>query len=276
MTSLMPRLGRVLSAIALAAIVVVWISLLRGDYFNDARAYWSVDYSNLYGNSLVGRFGTYLYSPAFAQAMWPFTLMPWMVFAVFWSGLNLALLVWMARPVLAALFLFIPFSPVADEFSTGNIHLLLAAAIVIGFRFPASNALSLLTKVTPGVSVLWFLGASRLRDLGWLLGATAAIAAVSFLIAPQQWFDWIGLLRASSAVPVPADIGVIPGPLLVRVVVGAVVATGCGRLGWRWGMPVAATIALPVTWSSGLTILVALVPLYRDGVMARFLRFESR
>jgi hypothetical protein len=29
-------------------------------------------------------------------------------------------------------------------------------------------------------------------------------------------------------------------------------------------VPVAAVIALPVTWSSGLAILVALIPLYRD------------
>lgn len=260
------RVRPVLSAVALAGILFAWISLLRGDYFHDAKAYWSVDYSDLYGHSLVGRFGTYLYSPAFAQAMWPLTLLPWIAFAAVWSAINLVALIWMARPILAALLLFLPFSPVADEFSTGNVHLLLAAAIVLGFRYPPTNALSLLTKVTPGVSALWFLGAGRTRDLAILVGVTAAFAGVSFLIAPQQWFDWIGLLRASESVPVPSDIGVIPGPLWLRVFIGAAVALVCGRLGWRWGMPVAATVALPVTWSSGLAILVALIPLYRNRV----------
>jgi hypothetical protein len=266
------RLWLVLSAVALGAIVFAWISLLRGDYFHDAKAYWSVDYSNLYGGSLVGRFGTYLYSPAFAQAIWPLTLLPWIVFAAVWSALNLAVLVWMARPVLAALLLFLPFSPVTDEFSTGNISILLAAGIVLGFRYPAAHAFSLLTKVTPGISAWWFLSARRSRDLMIALGVTAGITAVSLAISWQQWLDWVTLLRSSALVHVPGSIGVIPGPLWLRVGIAAVIAVGCGRLGWRWGVPVAAAVALPVTWSSGLSILVALIPLYRDEVGALWQR----
>jgi hypothetical protein len=269
------RLWRVASAVAIGAIIFAWISLLRGDYFHDAKAYWSVDYANLYGGSLVGRFGTYLYSPAFAQAMWPLTLLPWIVFAAVWSALNLAVLIWMARPVLAALLLFIPFSPVADEFSTGNIHLLLAAAIVLSFRYPASHAFGLLTKVTPGISAWWLLGAGRTRDLMLALAITAGISAVSLAFSWHQWVDWAALLRASSTVPVPADIGVIPGPLWLRAAAAAVVAVASGRLGWRWGVPVAAMLALPVTWSSGLAILVALVPLYRDAAAEQVGQFAQ-
>jgi hypothetical protein len=263
-----------LSSVAIAAILFAWISLLRGDYFHDARAYWSVDYSDLYGHSLVGRFGTYLYSPAFAQAMWPLTRLPWLVFAAVWSGLTLVALIWMARPVLAALLLFVPFSPVTDEFSTGNISILIAAAIVLGFRYPASHAFSLLTKVTPGISAWWFLTAGRTRDLMVVVAVTAGITAVSLAISPQQWVDWAGLLRSSATVQLPGSIGVIPGPLWFRVCVAAVIAVGCGRLRWRWGVPVAAAIALPVTWSSGLAILVALIPLYRDQLRT-LLRLET-
>jgi len=255
-------------AVAYGAIGFVWIALLQGDYFHDARAYWAVDYSNLYGESLVGRFGTYLYSPAFAQLLWPLTLLPWPVFAALWSGLNLAALVWMAGPVIAALLLFIPNSPVADEISTGNIHLLIAATLVIGFRQSASYAFPLLTKVTPGVAVLWFFTAGFVRRFALALLFTAAIVVVSFLIAPQQWYDWIRLLRASSDIPVPADIAVIPGPLGLRTAIAAVLVLATGRLQWRWGVPVAATIALPVTWSSGLSVLVALIPLYRGSATA--------
>ncbi|HET7521613.1 MAG TPA: glycosyltransferase family 87 protein [Candidatus Limnocylindria bacterium] len=260
----MSRVRLVLAAAALAAIGFAWIWLLQRDYFYDARAYWALDYDNLYANSLVGRFGTYLYSPAFAQAMWPLTLLPWQVYAALWSALNLAALIWMARPVLAAVLLFVPFSPVTDEITTGNLHLLLAAALVIGFRYPASYALLLLTKVTPGVAVLWFAGARAWRKLLIALGATAAISAVSFAIGMDQWFDWIGLLRASSGVAVPPDIGVIPGPLWLRTLLAGGLAVVGGLTGWRWTVPAAATLALPVTWSSGLSILVALIPLYRD------------
>ncbi|HEY7463045.1 MAG TPA: glycosyltransferase family 87 protein [Candidatus Limnocylindria bacterium] len=260
----MSRARLALSAAALAAIGFAWIWLLQRDFFYDARAYWALDYDSLYAGSLVGRFGTYLYSPAFAQVMWPFTLLPWPLYAALWSGLNLTVLVWMARPVLAAVLLFVPFSPVTDEITTGNLHLLLAAALVIGFRFPATYALPLLTKVTPGVAVVWFAGARAWRKLLVALGATVAISAVSFAIGADQWLDWIGLLRASSGVAVPPDIGVIPGPLWLRTLIAAGLATVGGAMGWKWTVPVAATLALPVTWSSGLSILVALIPLYRD------------
>lgn len=254
-----------LVALSLAAIVFGWLWLqLQGTFFYDARAYWALDYDNLYAGSLVGRLGTYLYSPAFAQAMWPLTLLPWQVYAALWSALNLAVLVWMTRPFLAALLLFVPFSPVTDEITTGNLHLLLAAALVLSFRYPSAYALPLLTKITPGVGVLWFLGAQKWRAFLVALGTTVAIAAVSFVIGVGQWLDWIGLLRASSGVAVPGSIGVIPGPLWLRVAAAAVLVLAGGRLGWKWTVPVAATLALPVTWSSGLSILVALVPLYRD------------
>ena len=262
------NLRLLVKAVAWGAIGFAWIALLQGDYFHDAKAYWSVDYDNLYGESLVGRFGTYLYSPAFAQALWPLTLLPWPVFAAVWSGLNLAALIWMAGPVIAAVLLFIPNSPVADEISTGNIHLLIAAALVIGFRQSASYAFPLLTKVTPGVAVLWLGTAGFVRQFAMALGVTAGIVLVSFLIAPQQWRDWITLLTASSGVPVPADIAVIPGPLWLRTALAAVLVLVTGRLGWRWGVPVAATLALPVTWSSGLSVLVALIPLYRGQATA--------
>ena len=259
---------RALNAIALGAIIFAWIWLLQRDYLYDARAYWALDYDSLYADSLVGRLGTYLYSPAFAQLMWPLTLLPWPVYAALWSGLNLVALVWMARPLLAALLLFIPLSPVTDEISTGNLHLLIAAALVIGFRYPAAYALPLLTKVTPGVGVLWFAGARTWRSLAIALGVTAAIGAVSFVIAPGQWLDWIELLTASSTVPVPPEIGIIPGPLWLRGIAAAILALAGGVLRWRWTVPVAATLALPVTWSSGLSILVALIPLYRERLPA--------
>jgi hypothetical protein len=255
-----------ITALAWGAIVFVWISLQRGDYFHDAQSYWSVNYDDLYGESLVGRFGTYLYSPAFAQAMWPLTLLPWPVFAGLWSALNLAALVWMAGPVIAALLLFVPYSPVADEISTGNIHLLIAAALVIGFRQTASYAFPLLTKVTPGVGVLWFAAAGRFRQFATALIVTGTIVIVSFLIAPQQWMDWIKLLAASAGVSVPADIAVIPGPLWLRTTVAAVLVLFGGRAGWRWTVAVGAALALPVTWSSGMSVLVALIPMYRDRV----------
>ena len=59
------------------------------------------------------------------------------------------------------------------ELAGGNIHLLLAAAMVLGFRWPATWALVLLTKITPGIGLLWFVVRREWRQLAIALGATA-------------------------------------------------------------------------------------------------------
>ena len=249
--------------IAIGAIAFGWIGLnLAGIYFRDAMAYWRPDLDDLYGGRQVGVMSTYLYSPAFAQLMWPFGLLPWPAFAAFWSGLSLAALVWMVGPYVAALLFFVPFSPVVDEISTGNIHILLGAAIVIGFRWPAAWALPLLTKISPGIGILWFAGARRWRALIIGVVATLAIAAISFLTIPNGWLEWIETLRRSSELPV-TEVAVIPGPLWLRVGVAGVLAVAGGAMGKRWLAPVAAAIALPIPWSSGMSLLVASLALTR-------------
>jgi hypothetical protein len=258
------RLARDAARLAgLAVVLFVWWLLTFNDYQHDARAYWAVDLDSLYARGQVGGEDAYLYSPAFAQVMVPLTLLPWEVFAGLWAALNLAALVWMAGPALAGLLLVVPGSPVIDEVGTGNIHLMLGAAIVIAFRWPVAWALPLLTKVTPGIGVLWLAGARRWRPLAIALGATLAIVAVSFAIGPQPWFDWVDVLTGNVDRQIPTEIAVIPGPLWARAVVGAGVAVVGGWLGWRWTVPVAATMALPVPWSSGLTVLVAIIALVR-------------
>lgn len=263
--------GRVLTAVALAVLVATWAALnLRGIYFQDAVAYWRPDLDDLYGEGRVGVQSTYLYSPAFAQALWLPGLLPWPAFAAAFSALTIVALAWMVGPIAAAILLYLPFSPVADEISTGNIHLLLAAAIVIALRGgTAAWSIPLLTKVSPGVAILWHAGAREWRPL--LLGSavTAAVAAVSFVIAPAAWGDWIDTLRRSSSVAVPAEIGVIPGPLWLRTLAGGAVAVAGGWLGWRWTAPLAATLALPVPWSSGLSLLVGAWPLLKEDLRRR-------
>lgn len=258
-------LRRLPTALAVAAILFGWIGLnLSGEYFRDALAYWRPNLDDLYGGRQVGVASTYLYSPAFAQLISPLGLLPFPAFALLWSGLSLALLVWMVGPVVAALLFLVPLSPVADEISTGNIHLLLAAAIVIGLRHPWAWAVPLLTKVTPGVGVLWFAGSRRWRSLLGAVAAAAGIALVSFVLSPGAWVEWVETLRRSSEVSVSGAIAVIPGPLWARTLVGGGLAVAAGALNRPWLVPVAVTIALPVPWSSGLSVLVASLALTRE------------
>ncbi len=61
----------------------------------------------------------------------------------------------------------------------GNVHMLLALAIVLGFRWPATWSFVLLTKVTPGIGLLWFAVRREWRSLAIALGATAVLVTLS-------------------------------------------------------------------------------------------------
>ena len=114
--------------------------------------------------------GAYLYSPAFAQLIRPLTILPWPIFVTIWTAFNLAIVWWLLGrwSLPAMLFLPIPF-----EIVSGNVHLMYAAAIVLGFRASFTWALPILTKVTPGIGLAWFAVRREWRQLGLALGVTA-------------------------------------------------------------------------------------------------------
>src|SRR5207237_2518368 len=114
---------------------------------------------------------------------------------------------------------------------------LLGAAIVLGFRWPWTWAFVLLTKVTPGVGLLWFAFRREWRSLGIALGVTAAIAAVSFALRPDLWREWLDLLVAATRAPDWEFIIPIPVwfrlPVSVALLYWARERTGRGRSRWR-------------------------------------------
>lgn len=149
------------------------------------------------------------------------------------------------------------FPPVVLSIWLGNIDILLAAAMVAGFRWPAAWAFVLLTKITPGVGLLWFVVRREWRQLAFALGATAAITAVSFVLAPSLWFEW------------PASLGTIddsvfqPVPLVIRVPLAAALVVWGARTNRPWTVVVAGAIAVPWISARSLAMLVGVVPLIR-------------
>jgi hypothetical protein len=244
----------------LTVAIVLWVVVATaGSAGGDAHAYWMAR-GDLYSRGIVGGPDAYLYSPAFAQLLALPQLLPWPAFHAIWRVLidsTFALL--MGPLTIPAMFL----PPVVWELDGLNIHILLAAVAVAGFRYPALWSFALLTKVTPGVGLLWFAVRREWRNLGLALGATALISGVSFVLAPGLWVDWVGLLLH----PVEAaDIGrwsTIGIPLLPRLLAAAAIVTWGARTDRRWSVPVAMTLALPVLWTQGLTVLIGVVPLAR-------------
>ena len=114
----------------------------------DGLIYWGVNAGDPYAGATVGGVNAYLYSPAFAQVFALIGLMPREVFQIGWTLFLAAVAVWLARPWPASLLVLA--LPVSQEILIGQIHLLFAAAIVLGFRWAGTWAFVLLTKVTPG------------------------------------------------------------------------------------------------------------------------------
>ena len=230
----------------------------------DAFAYWHLDIEHPYPLA-AGAFGAFTYTPAAARLFAPAALLSWPSFLTIWLAVLVATLIWLGwRRSLMVL----AFPPVAVELYHGNIHLLMAAAIALGFRYPVAWAFIVLTKVTPGVGLIWFAVRREWRALGIAVGATAAIAAVSFAVDARLWQEWL-----SGAILRVADEGVgqptLPLPLVLRLPAAALLVAWGGLTDRKWTVPAAAALALPVPWFSGLAILAAIPALDRPQLQPR-------
>src|SRR5262245_46427144 len=176
-----------------------------------------------------------------------------------WRAILLVALVWMAGPFT----IFVLFTvPVASEINAGNIQILLALAIVMGFRYPASWSFVLLTKVTPGVGLLWFAIRRQWRALAIALGFTTALVLVSFVLRPGAWVGWMHLWTDA---PAPA---VSPYYLSFwqRLPFALAFIIWGGWKGYRWPVVVGATLALPVYYIISTSMLVGVLPYLRESL----------
>jgi hypothetical protein len=228
----------------------------------DSYAYWSVSPFHPY-EAPLGTAGSFTYSPAFALVFSPAHLLPFGVFFVLWDGFLIVNLVWLAgRKTLV----WLVFLPVPLELYHANVDLLLASVCVLGFEYPALWSIGLLTKVTPGVCLLWFVARREWRSLALALGMTAAISAVSFVVAPSAWFDWARFLATSQANgPQVNDwYQFLFPPLSLRLAAASALVVWGARTDRRWVVPLAAMIAMPVLWVISPAVLTAIPRLWRQ------------
>jgi hypothetical protein len=207
-----------------------------------------------------GTMGSFVYSPIAARLFQFDALLPWWVFLWLWTALLVGTLLWLGGRRYWLWLLAFP--PVALELYHGNIHLLIAAAIALGFRYPVAWTFVLVTKVTPGVGLLWFAVRREWRSLAIALGATAALVAVSLAFDFRLWQEWLerDLLVSFNQPPNQPQIAI---PLLVRLPVAALVVIWGARTDRKWTVPLAAALAMPVLWIAAFSVLAALPALNR-------------
>ncbi len=228
----------------------------------DLYAYWTTRDGLAYAAALQGNTGAYLYSPAFAQLIAPLTALSWPVFAGLWTALVAAPLAWLAGRY-AVLVVLLP--PVFLSVALGQLDLLFALVAVIGLRWPAVWAFPILTKITPGVGLVWFLVRGEWRSLWIALGATLAIVALSALIDSRGWADWLAMLLRMEFPKLGGGLWFLPLPLGFRLFVAAALIAWGAATDRRWVLPVGVCLSLPTVWLNSPTILVAVLPLVAAG-----------
>lgn len=264
-----PRARR-LATSAFFLVVIIFAAARVMDLFPwnqrlfDLWAYWSTRFGLDYSTAQPGESGAYLYSPAFAHLIAPLTTLPLPLFAAIWTVLIAGTLYWLAgwRGFFIGLL-----APVTMSVAIGQTDLLMAAAIVIGFRWPAVWLLPIVAKLTPGIGLLWFAARREWRSLAIAVWATLAVATVSFLLDPAAWFGWFAML-ARMEFPTPGAGVYLPVPVWVRLPLVALLIIWGARANRRWVLPVAISLSLPTVWINTLTILVAIAPLIDWGADA--------
>jgi len=239
--------------------ITIYLALLGSGHLPlavDTHAYWAASPLTPYWQSQLGGFDAYFYSPAFAQALWPLTRLPWSLFAAIWTGILVAALYAQAGRWFG---LVVPL--VAVELAMGNIHLLIGLAIAAGLVWPAAWAFPLLTKITPGIGLLWFVARRERRQLVIATLATAAFVVPSLVLSPGAWVDWIRLVMSTTGHPWGIDI-----PLAIRLPVAATVIAWGAKTDRRWTVVVGSWLAVPALWWNSTAVLVALIPVLDSSV----------
>jgi Glycosyltransferase family 87 len=242
-----------------AVIFDVWLIPLMTQWMAGTDLYpaWSVDLADPWARSsasLTG-YGLFRHSPAIAQVASLIGWIPWLAAQVAFLAVQLAAIIAMAGRRWPYVVLF---PGVFWNLYIGNVDVLMAAALVLGFRYPGMWAFLFITKVTPAIGVLWFAFRGEWRNLAIALGTTAVVVALSFALAPDLWARWIQDLQGWAGLP---QMDGVP-PLLLRLPVALLVVAFAARTDRRWMLPIACLIAIPNPWFVTFAILGASIALF--------------
>ena len=278
MRRLIDRLGTALAhpavmpGIVLASaifVVAMTVTAAQGSLFvgYDAHAYYdAAALDDPYRETIDGGFDAegglyeYKYPPPLAQVLAPVHWLGigWPMFFGAWTALLLASLAWMGGRW-TLLLLVSP--PILGELWLGNLNILLGLAIVLGMRWPAAWAFVLLTKITPGVGLLWFVVRGEWRALGLALLATGIVTLVSVVLAPDLWTSFFQAAGTQVGATIDVPRQAVPIPLPLRLALAAVLIVWGARTDRAWVLPIAVALSLPFLWWNALAVMAACVPL---------------
>lgn len=245
----------------LMAAKCIYIGLYTDVLGQDAHAYWLAAQGDLEYSRRPGERDAYLYSPAFLTLIGPLAMLPWPLFLSLWISLEAAVLVWLLKP-LRAKWSIPAFLLCTPELVVGNIYILLAAAAVVGIQKPVAWVFPILTKVTPGVGLLWFAARGEWRSLTRGLGGLVVVVLAFYMANPPQWQAWFQFLMEHREGTPDSQLNFFGRCLLgvSLVVLGA-------RKHWPWLIAPAMVLVSPV--------LVGLIPYAMLAAIPRLIQLQK-
>jgi hypothetical protein len=221
----------------------------QGTFGQDSHAYWlALQGGELYRAGPT-QLDAYLYSPLFAQLLTPLGHLPWPLFQGIWLGAGIAATLWLVRPL--PLRWAVPVALTAStDLIIGNIYIFLAVMVALAVRTPYTWIFGILTKITPGVGLIWLLARREYRSVLRVTVVAAVLVGISWAMAPGDWADWIELLTTSRS----GDRTLVPRCVLA---VGIVVWAARRHPAW---LAVAVTISTPVFNAAACIVPLLAIP----------------
>jgi hypothetical protein len=228
----------------------------------DAVAYWLAGTStNLYPADWSAVAPGYLfYPPPIAQLSRLIQPIGWQVFIVLWMLLVFASFWYCARRLsLLLVVIGIPYylgigpdapATFLSYALLGNAQWPLAAAVILAIDRPPLWAVLFVTKVSTAIGWWWHVFRAEWRAAALGAAATVLLIAVSVLLGPDLWAQFIGFAIRNGDFANP-PMPLFPVPFLVRVATGGALLLWGARTNRAWTVPMACGWALPALYGLG-------------------------
>ena len=266
--------ARRIALLALAVLggaLLVFVAVTRWTVPSDEYAYWQAAERLVAGQPLydpgatVGTPYAYWYPPPLAQVLAPLTvLISDEVFGAAWTALLLGCLWWLGLRRVAVALALVAFLPVAIELWYRNVHLVLAALVVLALRrSPLFWIPAAAIKITPILGLVYLLARGRVRE-AVLVGAVGSVVlAVSLALSLDAWGLFLEFVVRQGG---GSGASLVPVPFPVRFAAAVAMAIVAGRLPERQGevlLVVAIVLGNPTLWTTAFSMLSAIVPLWQ-------------
>ena len=184
--------------------------------FLDTQASWLPWSRPIYNTSLPLWIPHFVGSPVMALFLRPLGLLPFPVFVTAWSALAGVAYWWLLRPLAPAPRL-IAFAAACSFVLNGNVEWALAVMVVAGMSRPWAWLLAAFAKVAPFLGFGWFVLQRDWRGVAITAVGGAVLVAVSVVLLPGAWPEWIGMLATFQGQTQHSGLFIPAIPLLPRL-----------------------------------------------------------